>query len=184
MRTVTVGGFTSVCRSMKDADGKERTLIADCIQETKTDSRGGIKVTYRQAVEDEWLPLEQGTEFGTCVVGPVLRLDELDPYMPGGQVLHFADHSITSRDSFFNPTIPASMPEDATLCSIIQGKYMGTVLHDTPAADATYAPLEYPVYKSDYGFKTSEVSDLSNIPKVLRSLVSRIKEGKGNRNYH
>jgi hypothetical protein len=171
VETVTVGGFTAVCRSMKDADGKERTLIADCIQETKTDGRGGIEVTYRQAVKDEWLPLEQGTEFGTCVVGPVLRLDEMEPSIAGAQVLYFADNSITGRDSFFNPAIPRSTPEDATLCRITLGEYMGDLFHDLPTTSASNTPLESPVYKSKYDFNTTKASGLSNLPRLFRRLA-------------
>jgi hypothetical protein len=176
-KTITFGGFTAVCRRLDDTDGKDYTLIADCTQETKRDGQGGTQVTYRQAVKDVWLPLEQGKGSRTYVIGPVLRLDEMDPSVAGGQVLDFDDHSITGANSFFNPAIPNSTPGDAKLCSITLGEYMGTLFHDIPAADATHAPLEFPVYKSVYGFKTRRASGLS-LPRVLRGLVTRISETK------
>jgi hypothetical protein len=168
VETVTVGGFTAIFRRIDGTDGKDQTFIADCTQETKTDGRGGTIINYRQAVKDEWLPLEQGSEFGTCVVGPVLRLDEMDPSVAGDQVLDFADNSITGRDSFFNPTIPRSTPEDATLCRITLGKYMGVLFHDLPTTNASNTPLESPVYKSIYDFNAAKASGLSDLLRRFR----------------
>jgi hypothetical protein len=181
VRTITVGGFTAVCRRIDDTDGKEHTLIADCTQKIKTDGDGRTEVTYQQAVEDEWLPLDQGVETRTYVVGPVLRLDEMDPSVAGEQVLHFDDNSITSKDSFFSPAIPSSTPDDATLCTITLGEYMGVLSHDLPCTDTSNAPLEYPVYKSVYGSKTTKASGLSNVPRLLKTVAERFGYAQGAR---
>jgi hypothetical protein len=157
--------------------GKTKPSSRTAFRRRRRDDCGGTVVTYRQAVKDEWLPLEQGAESRTYVVAPVLRLDEMDPSMAGGQVLDIANNSVTSANSFFNPAIPSSTPEDATLCNIKLGEYMGTLYHDLPPADATYAPLESPVYKSVYGFKTTKASGLSIVPTMLRSFAETMRRG-------
>jgi hypothetical protein len=118
--------------------------------------------------------LDQGARSRSYVIGPVLRLDEMDPSVAGEQALHFDDRSITSRDSFFSPAIPGSTPDDARLCTITLGEYMGVLSHDLPCTDTSNAPLEYPVYKSVYGFNTTKASGLSNVPRLLERSFGKI----------